>query len=108
MDRLSDPVVQDLIRKVEVGHDPEADRIFAAERHIPSTVRVTLKDGTVLRRTRRSPSGDPEHPMKWDEVRAKYRELARRVASDARVAGIEQFVDDLERVESVHDAVAAW
>jgi 2-methylcitrate dehydratase PrpD len=107
MGRLADPVVQDLIRKVEVGHDPEADRIFAAERHIPSTVTVTLKDGTVLQRTRRSPSGDPEHPMKWDDVRAKYRDLSSRVASGTRVTGIERFVDDLERVAHVGEAVAA-
>ena len=108
MDRLDDPVVQDLIRKVEVGHDPEADEIFAQERHIPATVTITLTDGTVHKKFRRAPSGDPEHALTWDEVRAKYCELAGWTASAERVASVAAFVNDLENIDSVRKAVATW
>lgn len=108
MDRLADPAVQDLIAKVEVGHDPDADRIFAEERHIPSTVTITLDDGVVLRYTQRAPSGDPEHRLSQDDVRDKFRELARRATTPERALHIEAFVDRLDEVASVREAVAAW
>jgi 2-methylcitrate dehydratase PrpD len=108
MDRLGDPLVEDLIGRVEVGLDPNADRIFAEERHIPSTVTITLKDGQVLRHTQRSPSGDPEHPFSAGEVEAKFREITGPVASPDRADRIIGFVNQLEAVGSVRAAVATW
>jgi 2-methylcitrate dehydratase PrpD len=108
LDRLADPEVRNLIEKVEIGHDPEADAIFAAERHIPSKVSITLADGTVIRHTQRSPTGDPEHPIPPDQVREKFRMLATRVLPADRVERIQAFVEDLEHLASVPDAVAAW
>ncbi len=108
MDRLADPLVRQLISKVEVGHDPDADRIFAEERHIPATVTVTMANGEVLRHTQRAPSGDPEHRLTAAEVEAKFRQLSAPIASPERIEHIIDFVDGLERVESVPRAVAAW
>jgi 2-methylcitrate dehydratase PrpD len=108
MDRLGDPLVQDLIARVEVGLDPDADRIFAEERHIPSTVTITFKDGQVVRHIQRSPSGDPEHPLSAGEVEAKFREITAPVASADRADRIIAFVNQLETVGSIRDAVATW
>jgi 2-methylcitrate dehydratase PrpD len=108
MDRLGEPRVQRLIDKVEVGLDPDADRIFAEERHIPSTVTVTLANGEILRHSQRSPSGDPEHPLSRADVEAKFRQLAGSVTSPERIEHIIQFVDELETVPSVPTAVAGW
>jgi 2-methylcitrate dehydratase PrpD len=108
MDRLDDPIVQELIGRVEVGHDPDADRIFAEERHIPATVTIRLRDGEVLRHMQRSPSGDPEHPLSPADVEAKFRELTGPVATPGRADRIVDFVQGLEDVPSVPDAIASW
>lgn len=108
MEHLDDPLVQDLISKIEVGHDKDADRIFAEERHIPSTVTITLEDGRVLRRTRRSPSGDPESRLSADDVKAKFRQLTAPVTSAQRAERIIACVDRLETVPSMAAAVAEW
>jgi len=107
-DRLDEPLVQELIGKVEVGLDPEADGIFAAERHIPATVTITLADGRILRHTQRSPSGDPEHPIPPEQVRAKFRQLTAPIVSTERAERILALVDRLDDVASVPEAVAAW
>ena len=108
MEHLEDPLVQDLISRVELGRDKNADDIFAKERHIPSTVTITLKTGRVLRNVRRWPSGDPEDPLSVDEIKTKFREITAPIKPSDKADRIISDVMKLERIDSMPKAVAGW
>jgi len=79
--RLQDPATRDLMRRVEIGVDPELDRAFPAQR--AARVAIETRDGrreTLLQPTR---IGDPEAPLSDAQLDAKVLELAGPVLGEA-------------------------
>ncbi len=74
---LQDPVIRDLMSKIELIFDPELDRLFPACR--PCGISVTLKDGTVLSAENRFRKGDPENPMDKTSMTDKFTELTSQI-----------------------------
>jgi 2-methylcitrate dehydratase PrpD len=102
---VRDPAIAAFRRRVTVREDPalSAD----VPRLKPARVTVTLADGRQVTRLRESARGDYQDPYGEDEVRAKFRELARVVLSPAAVARVEELVDRLDDLPRLGDLVAA-
>src|SRR5215475_7290427 len=104
-DVVRDPAIGAFRRRVTVREDPELSA--AVPRLKPARVTVTLADGRQATRLRESARGDYQYPYGEDEVRAKFRELARVVLSPAAVTRAEELVDVLDTLPRLSDFVAA-
>jgi 2-methylcitrate dehydratase PrpD len=72
---LAEPTVRKMMDKVEVVVDPQLDAGYPQRRG--SWVEVTLRSGRELRATVPNARGEPECPLTEEEVREKFRTLAR-------------------------------
>lgn len=69
-DRLDDPQVLALAQRVVPVDDPA----FGGDNRLgPAKVAVTLTDGSVREKALQFCYGDPQEPMSWDDVAAKFR-----------------------------------
>ncbi|GAA1169660.1 MmgE/PrpD family protein [Pseudonocardia alaniniphila] len=73
-ERLSDPVLRDLVGRTRLAVDPEYDAAFPGQR----AARVTIidKDGTETHHIRNTRKGDPDDPLTDAELAEKFEDLA--------------------------------
>ena len=64
----------------------------------PADLEIRTKSGNVYRRRVDYPKGDPHNPMSDEEVKAKFRKLARPLMAEDRVKAIIDCVDGIENV----------
>ena len=102
---VADPAIAAVRRKVTVREDPALNA--SVPRLKPARVTVTLTDGRQLTRLRESARGDFQDPYREDEVRAKFRELARVALGPGAVARVEEVVDRLDELPNLADLVGA-
>lgn len=90
---LCDPMVQDVMARIHVRHDPNLDQHYPAGR--PARVTVTCKDGTVWTEHVVFPRGDHANPLPRKDRRAKVQRLLERRFSkpdaDALVTSFERY-----------------
>lgn len=101
---LADPVVRALRRRVEISEDPGMSAL--APRLRPARVTVTLTDGRRATHSRDSHRGDFNEPFSESEIRAKFRELAGTVLTEAGAGEVERAVDRVEDWASVAELPA--
>ncbi|MFQ5590512.1 MAG: MmgE/PrpD family protein [Phycisphaerae bacterium] len=94
-DRLTDPLLLDLIDKTTIVEDPKLNEGYP--RGIPNDVTITCTDGTKINKRVDFPRGHAENPMTDDEVIAKFKRMADGVISDPEAARI------LDQVWNLHD-----
>src|SRR5207245_6598170 len=92
-------------RRVTVREDPALNA--SVPRLKPARVTVTLTDGRQVTRLRESARGDFQDPYREDEVRTKFRELARVVLSPGAVTRVEELIERLDELEHLSDLVVA-
>ena len=94
-EKLGDPTILNLARRVEVVVDPELDALGPDEMR---AVRATVftKSGERFTEKVLYRSGHHKNPIPDDELRAKFRDLAGRVLEKDGVASIERLVARLE------------
>jgi 2-methylcitrate dehydratase PrpD len=85
-DRARAPQVRGMMGKVTLMKDIRIDGTFPRE--WPAHVAILLDDGQRYEKFVRYPKGDPENPLTWDEMAAKFRSLAGRVLSPDRCDSI--------------------
>ena len=102
---VRDPAITAIRRRVAVREDPALNA--GVPRLKPARVTVTLTDGRQVTRLRESARGDFQDPYREDEVRAKFRELARVALSPGGVARVEELVDRLDELPRLSDLVVA-
>jgi 2-methylcitrate dehydratase PrpD len=102
---VRDPAIAAVRRKITVREDPALNA--SVPRLKPARVTVTFTDGRQVTRLRESARGDFQDPYREDEVRAKFRELARVVLSPGAVTRVEEVVDRLDELEHLSDLVVA-
>ena len=102
-DMVAAPRVRALMQRVSHVRDPELEPHFP--RQWPAWAVIELQDGRKWSTTVRYPKGDPQNPLSWDELRAKYRELGRSVLPEDRLDEICQAVQCLE---SAADVAPLW
>ena len=98
-ERLNDPRVLELAGKVRCSGVDSA----RFPKYLHGGVRMTLRDGRVLAREEPVNWGNPENPMTWEDVEAKFRGNARRVLSES---GVNAAVKAVLSFEAAPDASA--
>jgi 2-methylcitrate dehydratase PrpD len=85
---LARPEVWDLMRRIDVVHDPRIDELGRARRFV-TDLEIRLADGSV-RTLQTTPPQDRE--FDGDVVKTKFRGLVRGLVTHERLAAIEDFV----------------
>lgn len=102
---VRDPAISAFRRRVTIREDPELSA--QVPRLKPARVTVTLTDGRHFTRLRESARGDFQDPYGEDEIRAKFRELARVVLSPEGAARVEALVDRLDELPRLDEFIVA-
>jgi 2-methylcitrate dehydratase PrpD len=97
--KITDPVIQQLIDKVQVGAPPTEN----VERYRQgATVTIRTKDGRTFSSTVYAPKGAGVRGIDWADVDAKYRALVPRAqVSDRQVEASLQVIHDFRQVRHV-------
>ena len=90
---LRDPQVLALAAITDYRHDPDS----GFPRHYSGEVIVELQDGRILREREAVNRGAEDRPLTAEDIRAKFRDNARRQVSPERAEAIEQSVLGLAR-----------
>ena len=72
--------IRELMNKVVLVKDPRIEETFPQE--WPARVTIELGNGQHYEKFVRYPKGDPENPLSWDEMAAKFRALTDREPVD--------------------------
>jgi 2-methylcitrate dehydratase PrpD len=102
-ERLADPAVRDLMRRIELAIDPELDAQFPNRR--AAMVEIETVDGEGLRHLQPTRKGDPEAPLSDAELEAKFFELAAPVIGAPAAAALRDEIAALDRAPRVRLAV---
>jgi 2-methylcitrate dehydratase PrpD len=91
--------VQDLLARTEVIAVPELTALYPAK--FPARVTIALKDGRKLTAMRQFPKGDPQEPLKADEIEAKFMANASARLTKAQAGEMVRLVRDLPAAKSL-------
>lgn len=97
-DKLNDPRILNVARKVRFEVDPEAEKIYPHK--IPSTVEIAL-EGERFTRHVEAAHGSPQNPMSEQEVREKFSNSVRDMIGNDRSETMIRIICDLERLDLV-------
>ncbi len=98
--RVHDPRLLELSRRVHVHADPEIDSRGDAARHA-TRLTVTRRDGRTLVDSREAAHGEVQDPLTMGEVHAKYRRLASTALPGPTVDILEDLVTRIEEVDDL-------
>jgi 2-methylcitrate dehydratase PrpD len=82
LDKTRSPKIRELMGKVALVKDARIEETFPKE--WPTRVAIELTNGQRFEKFIRYPKGDPENPLTWHEMTAKFRALAGAVISAER------------------------
>ena len=94
---LGDPEIARTIERIDVHVDPEIEARFPT---MAASVEITSGDRKI-RRVNWTPKGEPDKPLSWDEVEAKFTSLASAVYDDAHCSRIVNNVRSLEMLDEI-------
>ncbi len=97
--KMTDPLVRDLARRVEVVVDPDIDKLYPAR--YANRVEVILKNGQRFETRVDFAKGSVERPMAFPEVAEKFRSLAGHALAADRVKQIIEIVENIEKLDSI-------
>ena len=72
--------------KVVISKDPRIEQNFPEE--WPARVSISLKNGRTFEKTITHPKGDPNNPLTWDELVAKFKSLAASMDSERILSAV--------------------
>lgn len=103
--QVQDARVQDLLHRVRLVHPdaehPDWDTV------LPDIVEVVLHDGRRFQQRVDIPKGDPELPLSWDELVAKFRDCAAVVLPPEQVHEAVQHIAGLEEFPTLQPLMAS-
>jgi 2-methylcitrate dehydratase PrpD len=97
------PRIKSLMDKVVLQKDNRIEKNFPAE--WPAFVSVHLTDGRQFEKFIRFPKGDPENPLTWQELSAKFHALAARVFPMIRC---DQIINSVKEMNSSTQLPKIW
>jgi 2-methylcitrate dehydratase PrpD len=104
-DRLDDPEVRALMRKIECIADPELSKGYPTQR--AAQVEIETTDGRKLAHFQPTRKGDPEMPLTDAELNDKYLELAVPVLGEAAARALLDQLWTIEKLANVDFDVAS-
>jgi 2-methylcitrate dehydratase PrpD len=103
-EKLADPVLRDLLSKVELHDDPAAFDAFFTDQHMGFTIAIGLKSGETVTREVLWPRDQPAYGR--SDIEAKFRDLAGTVMPTDQVERIMATIDGLDTLGSVGELTA--
>jgi 2-methylcitrate dehydratase PrpD len=103
-DRVRDPALIALARKVSVHVDPAIDAVYPNV--TPTRVEIALRDGRTLSNQVDMPRGDPRAPLSEDDLLAKFRETAGMVLAPPAVTTLADAILHLDRDADIRPLLA--
>lgn len=102
-EKISNPLVQDTMKKIKVYVDEEINDIFAKnpDRWIHDLEIETL-DGRVFRERIEYPLGDVNNPFDWDMTENKFRMLLDPYLSKSEIEKLIENIHNLENIEDIN------
>lgn len=97
--RLADPRIRALMARIQVVHDDELDRTWPET--WSTAIEIRTRAGAAHTARVDLPRGEPENPMREDEVERKFEALAAPVFPAERRRAIREAVAGLEGLEDV-------
>lgn len=93
-ENIHSPQIASVMKKIVLIKDRRIEEKFPVE--WPALVRVHLTDGKQLEKFVRHPKGDPENPLSWQELSAKFESLAARVLPKGQCNQIVRSVREMD------------
>jgi 2-methylcitrate dehydratase PrpD len=104
-DRIADPAIMSIIKKVEIVHDPELDIGGAPKRHaVKAHARAT--DGRTWDQYVEQRRGSPQHPLARGEIEQKFQRTAGAALEADAVERLFNQVSTIERVSDMREVGA--
>ena len=100
-DNVRSPQIRSLMDKVVMTKDRRIEINFPAE--WPAYVQVHLTNGKQFEKYVRFPKGDPENPLSWEELSAKFHSLAIRALPQKRCEQISDSARGIDRSAVLRD-----
>jgi 2-methylcitrate dehydratase PrpD len=82
LEQIRSSHIRQIMNQVVLANDAQIEETFPKE--WPARVTIHLAGGLIYERFVRYPKGDPENPLTWDEMAAKFRALAGAVLPSKR------------------------
>jgi len=98
-ENLDAPDVRKMMRRVRCVVDADIEKDFP--RKWPARVKITTTRGQAFSVKIEYPKGDPENPLTWEELIAKFTELVQPVYSSGRISKIIETTRSLERADAL-------
>jgi len=98
-EKIKDPKVQGLLKKIKCEPDPKADELWFDELSLLFNIEIVLTDDRVINRSVQWPKDKP--PFGKKEVEQKYRDLAELVVPADRAEQIMETVYNLENLNDI-------
>lgn len=99
-ERIGDPKLVEISRRVNVIADPAIDDRGPGYRH-STRLEIKLRDGRTVGGSRDSARGSASSPMTEAEVRAKFRRMASKALSPSAVERLEDTIEHVEQLDNV-------
>lgn len=100
-ENFGSPQIRSLMGKVVMTKDIRIEKNFPAE--WASNVQIHLTNGKQFEKFVRFPKGDPENPLNWEELSAKFTSLAMRALPHARCEQISHQVREIDPSAPLRD-----
>lgn len=97
-ERLFNPFVRDLLARIVIEHDADADALYFEEQRLQYSVRIELKSGGAVEREIEFPRDQPRFGQR--ELEDKFRTLAGSLLPEAQV---KQAIDLVARLDELDD-----
>ncbi len=98
--RIADPALHELAAKIKVTPDEGLDSIYPEECR-PTTVKVKLKDATILTKRIDYPKGDPRNPLNDEDLLEKFVKWSSPSITREKAMGIWEALLKLEELENI-------
>lgn len=100
-DRIKNPEIHELAKKVKTIEDPDLTKIYPDK--TATIVEITTKQGKKHVKRVDLPKGDPRNPLTWEEIRGKFREASSHALDSKQVMEVEHTILNLEKLENVSE-----
>jgi 2-methylcitrate dehydratase PrpD len=105
-DSINDPVIRDVMRRIEVRVHPDLSKSDSVAFSSPAIVEVETRDGRVLKRAVREMKGHPKNALTAADINNKFYECASSVLPAPRVREAFAKLTRLEKLQSVRSLTA--
>jgi 2-methylcitrate dehydratase len=102
--KLHDPQIRSLLKKIQVIADPEIDKLFPAIKR--ARVRITNKSGKTYSAQVDDAKGSPRNPMTDQEIEQKFVANSRHLLSEEQQARIIQETWKFEKISKIRNYMA--